>query len=153
MGVGSSFFSKGFACGRCVKVQCDDKLCAQPGASLVAMAVDLCGAWVGGRRLGSGAGLGMCQLEMGRLVEQRGRAWQNLNGRPGWLGRRLGGPGRARCATDHDSRFIHRRRLHPAAGDCVDADLALALPAYANLTGQEPGLNPRVAVRLPPGWR
>ncbi|KAI7835849.1 hypothetical protein COHA_010246 [Chlorella ohadii] len=43
IGVGSSAFSKGFSCGRCVKIQCDDTFCSEPGKSVVAQVVDLCG--------------------------------------------------------------------------------------------------------------
>ncbi|KAI3434688.1 hypothetical protein D9Q98_002751 [Chlorella vulgaris] len=43
IGVGSSAFSGGTACGRCVEVQCDDQACSDPGSSLVVQIVDLCG--------------------------------------------------------------------------------------------------------------
>eukprot|EP00887_Chlorella_sp_A99_P003615 scaffold7.g3615.t1 len=59
IGIGSSYFQKGYSCGRCVRVQarrdacqrparpqpkqCDDLSCARPGAQLVAQVVDLCG--------------------------------------------------------------------------------------------------------------
>jgi hypothetical protein len=35
-----------------------------------------------------------------------------------------------------------------AAGDCYDADISLAIPAFTNLTGREPNANPNVQVRL-----
>lgn len=43
IGVGPSFYQQGFACGRCVKLQCDDRTCAQPGHSQIAQIVDMCG--------------------------------------------------------------------------------------------------------------
>jgi len=41
--IGKSMYNQGFTCGRCVKVQCDDSSCAEPGKSIVAQVVDLCG--------------------------------------------------------------------------------------------------------------
>ncbi|KAL4441854.1 hypothetical protein ABPG77_003770 [Micractinium sp. CCAP 211/92] len=43
VGVSPDVFSKGLACGRCIRVQCDDLACRPPGGSLVAQVVDLCG--------------------------------------------------------------------------------------------------------------
>ena len=43
VGLGSSFSNKGFSCGRCIKIQCDDQACSKPGSSTVAQIVDLCG--------------------------------------------------------------------------------------------------------------
>ncbi|PRW57682.1 Expansin 1 [Chlorella sorokiniana] len=73
IGVGSSAFSKGFSCGRCVKIQCDDAFCTEPGKSVVAQVVDLC-------------------------------------------------------------------------GDCYDNDIAMAIPAWQNLTGKDPSNNPNVEI-------
>lgn len=39
----STFYNKGFGCGQCVKLQCDDQACAQLGRQVLAMVVDLCG--------------------------------------------------------------------------------------------------------------
>jgi hypothetical protein len=41
--IGKSFYNQGFTCGRCVKVQCDDVSCAEPGKTAIAQVVDLCG--------------------------------------------------------------------------------------------------------------
>lgn len=43
VGLGSSFFNQGYSCGRCVKLQCDDATCEEPGRTLNAMVVDYCG--------------------------------------------------------------------------------------------------------------
>lgn len=43
VGVGSSLFGQGKACGRCVRLQCDDISCEEPGKQIVAQVVDLCG--------------------------------------------------------------------------------------------------------------
>ena len=50
VGLGPSFFQQGAACGRCIKIQCDDVTCASPGSAsaVVALVVDLCGARGGG---------------------------------------------------------------------------------------------------------
>ena len=44
VGAGASFFQRGFGCGRCIRVQCDDVECDQPGKQIVAQIVDQCGA-------------------------------------------------------------------------------------------------------------
>lgn len=41
--IGKSMYNQGFTCGRCVKVQCDDSSCAEPGKAIIAQVVDLCG--------------------------------------------------------------------------------------------------------------
>ncbi|GAB4818173.1 hypothetical protein N2152v2_005219 [Parachlorella kessleri] len=43
VGVGTLAYNKGYACGQCIKLQCDDAACAQPGKQLIANVVDLCG--------------------------------------------------------------------------------------------------------------
>lgn len=44
VGVSSSYFQRGYSCGLCIKIQCDDISCAVPGKTAVAQIVDLCGA-------------------------------------------------------------------------------------------------------------
>lgn len=43
VGVGSNYYAKGAGCGRCIRLQCDDASCAQPGKQAVAQIIDLCG--------------------------------------------------------------------------------------------------------------
>jgi len=43
VGVGTAFYQRGFSCGRCVLVQCDDSSCEQQGQQVVAQIVDQCG--------------------------------------------------------------------------------------------------------------
>lgn len=43
VGIGASFYNRGFSCGRCVKIQCDDISCEEPGRQAVAQVVDNCG--------------------------------------------------------------------------------------------------------------
>jgi len=43
IGIGSAFYNKGYSCGRCVRLQCDDVSCAKPGTQAVAQIVDMCG--------------------------------------------------------------------------------------------------------------
>ncbi|KAL4433949.1 hypothetical protein ABPG75_000390 [Micractinium tetrahymenae] len=43
VGVSPDMFSRGLACGRCIRIQCDDMACRPPGGSLVAQVVDQCG--------------------------------------------------------------------------------------------------------------
>lgn len=45
VGLGATFYNKGFACGQCIMLQCDDAACKQPGKQLLAMVVDLCGGY------------------------------------------------------------------------------------------------------------
>ena len=96
VGLGTSFYNKGTGCGRCVRISCDDTLCASPGAQAVAQVVDLCGA----------------------LLLLPGGAWAGVPASQ---------PASPTAA---------------AAGDCYDADIAVALPLWKNLTGREPNTNP-----------
>lgn len=41
--MGSAFYNKGFACGQCIRLQCDDEGCEEVGKQMTAMVVDLCG--------------------------------------------------------------------------------------------------------------
>lgn len=43
VGIGKAFYNQGFTCGRCIKIQCDDITCEEPGKAVVAQVVDLCG--------------------------------------------------------------------------------------------------------------
>jgi len=43
IGIGSAYYNRGYSCGRCVQLQCDDITCAHPGAQGVAQIVDMCG--------------------------------------------------------------------------------------------------------------
>ncbi|PSC72982.1 Expansin 1 [Micractinium conductrix] len=47
IGVGNDYWGKGFACGRCVRLQCDDAACQPLGARMVVQVVDLCGDCLG----------------------------------------------------------------------------------------------------------
>lgn len=59
VGVSPDVFSRGLACGRCIRVQCDDLACKPLGGSLVAQVVDLCGeAQCGGHSRRSMRGCG-----------------------------------------------------------------------------------------------
>lgn len=44
VGVSSAFYNRGYSCGICIKLQCDDQTCAVPGTQAIAQIVDQCGA-------------------------------------------------------------------------------------------------------------
>lgn len=43
VGIGNAYYNQGYSCGRCIKIQCDDISCKEPGKTVVAEVVDLCG--------------------------------------------------------------------------------------------------------------
>lgn len=49
VGVGPMFYNKGFSCGRCILIQCNnDSTCAETNSKVIATIVDLCGECVDG---------------------------------------------------------------------------------------------------------
>lgn len=47
VGVSPDIFQDGYACGRCIKLQCDDASCSEPGKEQPALVADLCGSCTG----------------------------------------------------------------------------------------------------------
>ncbi|KAL4434342.1 hypothetical protein ABPG75_000783 [Micractinium tetrahymenae] len=47
VGVSPDIFHDAAACGRCLRIQCDDASCANPGKQMPALVVDLCGSCTG----------------------------------------------------------------------------------------------------------
>uniref|UniRef100_A0A1D1ZQJ3 Expansin-like EG45 domain-containing protein n=1 Tax=Auxenochlorella protothecoides TaxID=3075 RepID=A0A1D1ZQJ3_AUXPR len=41
--MGPSFFNQGYSCGLCIRLECDDARCEQPGRTRVAQVLDYCG--------------------------------------------------------------------------------------------------------------
>lgn len=55
LAVSPAMYNAGFSCGRCVRIQCDDKSCAEPGKQIVAAVVDQGGELFDGDLTISGA--------------------------------------------------------------------------------------------------